>query len=325
MLRKSGRNSDARTWARKAYELDAGGVNDNARSIYALALLAPIADNRPARIGAPLDESQRNDLTLATKLLEELWKRNRLTESARLHIDIAVNLINAYRLAGNWDAAARVLEEALAIDPTETHLRAARAAVRFHAGDLKGSISDLDAVPWAPDTALMQAHALWRDGRADAAVKVAETVIVRAKGSEYEKAARITKSEILLAAGNLNDAETFAREIHAAAPLDAEAAAFLAQVLRRKGSKDEALSMLGAVLAHVDGSTDLYDRYLLADQFHQLDAPEVAADLLNGRVSLQRNSEPLRLFIASALEADRRETAKRVIDALDAELSNKPF
>lgn len=322
--RTRGMRKESRYWVEKAFEADTKEHHE-VRNAYALALLSRIEENRDALIGGVLSETDRSELRQATAILQSIWDKIKETERVVAEVAVAINLANAYRFADNQIEATRVVKEGLRACPADTELRRVRAMLRFRVGDIKGTLADLNEVPWASDSALLQAYALWRDNRLDEALECIMRVIEEADDLNHRKLARILRADILTASGKLDEAEKEYTEIQAENPLDLEIPASLAQLFRKKNLPERALAVLEDALRNVEDGTGVYWRYLLAGEFQKCDAPEQAVGLLEHRIDYTRDTEPLRLLLAAALEADRRETAKTVLSQVPAALLKTPY
>jgi tetratricopeptide (TPR) repeat protein len=322
--RRLGDSELSRKWSDLAYRSDKENRRE-VRYIYSANMLARLFESRTAIAGGTISDSDRKALDEAVPILEEVWREIRGHEDNQMIAAIATNLANALRLKGDNAAAFRVVDEALRVSPNEPALRTIRAWLRFFDQDIRGALDDISHTEWKPDTALMRAFSLWKLSRADEALNICQEIENRATEQDICHGARMLSIDINIDQNKIESAEAALGQALADDPRDVEAHIVRARIFKIRGQLDEARDALEAAAACVTADTRFPARYLLAQAYCAQAEPLKAVTLLSGLVDTQRDSEPLKLLIAAAFDADQRKTIKELLDQLPGSLRASRF
>lgn len=317
-------NASARRWAARSFDADIER-RPEVRLLYAVSELSELFPSVDIAAGGPITEVQRTKLSSAISILQDLWQQVKEYENTHFSTAVAVNLANAYRFVDDLPSAKSVVAEALSLNPKDRALREVRAWLKFYENDLDGALEDVAATEWKSDTALMRAFVLQKLGRSKEAIAAVAEIVERAPEPLFRKAGQMLKADILLDCGKVEEAEAVIEAVLADEPNDIAALVAKAKLKKRRDKPEAAVLDLERAIDRVGPNTRLVDRYLLAQALCLLGQPLRSLPLLEGNIDLQRDNEPLRLYLAAAFDADQRATIKSVLSQLPVSLRNAPY
>jgi tetratricopeptide (TPR) repeat protein len=318
VARRFGLSDQHQAWLSKAWHQ----LNERRSEVavpYSALLLEEAFKDRDVRLGAHPRGETANLLEQGIAILQEQRESARRREHLPIDVAIAVNLANALHFSGQTERALAVLDEEVAAGGPDPEVLGIRAHFRFIDGDAAGCLADLDKLMPLKDgkQRLLRATALRQSNQIAEAIRALEELRADPSASEIRSHILSDLVDCLVLVDDLDAAETLARNLAAQDPKIIEIQLPLHGVLLRQGKREEAASLLDRCLEQITDETPVFQRYLLASELRVGGRPSKAADLLDGKIDIKRNSEPVRLLLRCAIESDRRNLAKAIFDNLD--------
>jgi tetratricopeptide (TPR) repeat protein len=275
-----------------------------------------------------LSPEQKSKLVLASGLLLDRWDQIRLkppaTQANSIHIP--ANLMLAYRLTGDLEAAVKIGKQALEAQPDEPVLIEKLAAALLEIEAVDEAASYIDRLPISADTVMMYYHlysrqAQWMELRA----------LVRDHLELFPVFERgIARAAETLAELHLSDDEDRHEVLRSgitAAGDDPRALAILAQGARRFGFLDLAEACYkSAREATNPNSASFATRYALAHEAAAHGDWRTIARMFYGHINMEQDSADLRLLARALInQTPIREQARSFFAALPEPIKSEPY
>ena len=317
------RGSHGEWWhaAFAAYEAHPG--SDALSEMYASALLERIT----ARVGHLdrhiLTEDERTDVDAAIGIYEVLWPKLR-DDARRIReepVSIPINLVLAYRLRHQVQEAMEIAYEALARFPGNAHVAKAAASVLMEQGEGAQAGALLSEIEIDRETVVMRFGLAMASEDWDAVSDLVGNHLAVFPETE-RRSARAGCVLIDLKRAPANERRAILKAGLDSVRSDVRALILLARSAREFGLDDLGSDCFTAALTALDGGDNgLRARLSIANEAMARDKPGTAADMLIGRLPLDRDTFELRL-LAQALVYDYpiRQRAIRFFADLDAEV-----
>ncbi|NRQ18979.1 tetratricopeptide repeat protein [Ensifer sesbaniae] len=297
-----------------------------AKRLSAEAVIDAICEDKEYLHSGRLTERQRIDLEQAISKLSDVWKRIRTAEGEVDDADSAVccNLLLAYRISGDRKSAMELVREGIPLFGNDSAfiLRAAGAA--FETGD---PIIDelLPKLVDGPDKTLMvfQTAVASNDWQTLSAI---DPLTLEAVPQSERRICDLALRFAKLALSPPADLETALKDLVRDASDDPRLSILVAQycdTLKMDGLAEEAWrNAINAVNDTTHHSGRIMTATYAARKGHWSDA----ADILDGRIDENRDSEELRsLALGLVNERPTRERATAFFHRLPTEIRSKPF
>ncbi len=321
------RGSRGEWWDAALAAREAHPSSDALNEIYASALLERIVTKVGHLDRQILTEEERGDIDAAIEIYQILWPK--LRDDAR-HVreepvSIPINLVVGYRLRHQVQKAAKVANEALARFPGNAQVAKAAAAVLMEQGEGAQAGSLLSNIEIDQETIVMRFGIAMATGDWNTVsdLVVNHLAVFPETERSSAQAARVlldmrrapaNERPAILEAG-LKDCQS-----------DVRASILLARSAREYGLEDLGSDCFAAALAALHGGDDgLRARLSVANEAMAHKKPGIAADMLIGRLPLDRDTDELRL-LAQALVYDYpiRQRAIRFFADLDPGVRSLP-
>ena len=299
------RGSPGAWWDAAIAAHEAHPGSDALGEIYASALLERIV----ARVGhldrQILTEDERTDIDAAIGIYGFLWSQLR-DDARRIReepVSIPINLVVAYRLRNQVEEAMVIANEALARFPGNAHVAKAAASVLMELGDGAQAGALLSEIDIDRETVVMRFGVAMATEDWDTVSDLVDNHMACFSETERESA---RAARVLI---DLKRAPANERRAILKAGLDNFRSDVRASILLARGARECGLESLGsdffsAALTALKGGDDgLRARLSIANEAMARDKPGTAADMLIGRLPLDRDTFELRL-LAQALVYD---------------------
>ena len=301
--------------------------SDRLREMYASALLERIVSRVGGLDRQSLTEDECNDVETAVGIYEGLWPqlRDDPRHAREEPVSVPINLIVAYRLGHHGEQAVDTAREALARFPGNADVAKAAASVLMEQGEGAQARALLSGLEIDRETLMMRfGLAMATEDRntisdlvnnhlaifpqAELGFARAACVLADLSGSPVDERLEALEAEF----------ENFQSDVRAL-------------ILMAQNAREHDLVDLGnryfaaAEMAFEAGDDGLRARVAIANEALARRQPDIAADLLNGRLALDQDTFELRL-LARALVFDYpiRERAVRFFEDLAAEVQGLP-
>lgn len=299
------RGGDGEWWDAAIAAHEAHPDSDVVTEMYATALLERIVSRVGGFERKDLTENERTDVEVAKGIYEALWPQLR-DDPRRAHeqtVSVPINLIVAYRLAYQIEQAVDTAHEALARFPGNAHVAKAAASVLMEQGEGAQAAALLSQLEIDQETVMMRFGVAMATEDWDTVSDLVDNHLAFFPESERDmaRAARVL-------AGLHGSPVNQRREV-----LEAELANFQhdvrASIAFAQNAREHGLDELGnrcfdaARLAFDGGDDGVRARVSIASEALARRQPNIAADLLTGRLPLDQDSFELRL-LARALVFD---------------------
>lgn len=302
--------------------------SDHLREMYACGLLEEIVESNRTVGGRELtkDEQQKVRFALVTykKAWQEICNRSRLVRGDP--ISVPINLMSAYRLLDQGQEAIDVGLETIERFPNENIVRESVATALAEQGQSKQALELIAELPVTPQIAVIRFNVAtvsddW---------KLLSEVVKNHLDSLPEADHTLARAAGVVAHVELSDSEERLAILDQAISEfqgDTRALIRLCQCARKHGYGELARRYFTFARSAFAGGDDGYTcRLAVAQEAMSWEEPGTTAYLLDGHVSLDRDSDSLRL-LAQALVSDFpiRERALRFFDSLPSEVRSTTF
>lgn len=324
-LRKRNRRPD---WYRSARHAALLHPEDKQLQLLAAdASLDEILSDEAYKQSGSLTPEQRAQVLNAIDVLAAEWKQAQLRESGilDLHAVTCSNLIVAYRAVGDLPKALATARQGRAAAPLDEDIARRAVAVAMESGDIEMATVALSVLSIGPDTTLLSVGLHANKGEwqqvADLCAEVPYGL------PEHDRVNLTTLGRV--AAIKLAPAESrrgLIESLIAETAEDLDASLIVIQAARSEKAHDLADAVYARLIQMVDASTHRAERYGIAHQAALRDEWSTVADLLDGHVAEDQDSEDLQtLARAYVNERPMRERGIRFFERLPAELRGSPF
>ena len=322
-LCQAARNRDDPNWTKLAIEaFHVDETDEQIRLNWAEAVLElEIRSNARSAQGGISDFPVFADLEEAAEILFQdcISKRSRFS-LATIH-----NAGLTLRLVDRSDDAKRVLEFGLALYPEEPSICLQMAIIAHEAREFDLFWMVLDSKSEHPEALALRveavAHVL------DPAKALEQLESIDQTGWSEEHQLMMLSSE-MTALSKMGDWATAILKCNQAAernPSSIRLKILLAKVLRFSGDMTGATSCLEAVVAELPADMVMAERVEIASEYRQLENHDGLAALLEQHVSIQHDSEALRLLVSALISGQKHRRALELYDTLPNELANEEW
>ncbi len=297
--------------------------HDELQDLAAEAVIERGLSTEGVLIGERIDDAPNvEQIRAACVRRQTLWHTLHNSEVTEIDPSLPHNLAQGYRLLGELDAAAAVLDAAIDAIPDCNDFYQTRVVLYVGAGDIPAALELLAEAPDHPQNRLLAIELTLDDDPAralDALLELRSELNVARIG--FVADALIAKCYVLL--DRTDDAIA-----HLQSTVDAtgtvEAFSHLARLCHDLDhpSKDVALE---CALEAVNDSTPFFVRFELATLLDEAALHESAFLLLHGHVDTTRDTPTLRLYLKSLVHSDRRTQARETFEAMPEALKDKPY
>lgn len=270
--------------------------NESISENYASALLDRVLTNQGFLYGRVLDDAERSQLEEVVSILQERWSQLRDSRGRDDRISVPLNLMVANRLLHRTGDAVGVGREALRRFPSSEEVKERLAAALFEHGD-KGKAEELvSSLPINRETAMMRFDLAINAGDWKALLELVDRHLEEFPELErgLARAGRVLASVEL---ANPSERRELLKAHEGEFERDARACMILSQVARMHGEADLSETYFSTGRRAVTMGDDSFAaRMFTADEAMKRGEPGIAAELLSGRVPLDRDGPELRLL-----------------------------
>lgn len=263
-------------------------------------------------------------LKQACDRLLQIWSKLVTTEVATIDVSLPHNLAQGFRLLGNDDQAAEILDTAITRLGDDPDLIRTRAVVLVHQNRFKDAERLLEKLPDDTEARLFHAELVMR--REPATVRKCLTQITDnfQIDSRFRCQAKQLIARSYLEEGNPSAAIeqlTALRSFYGNNPeilinlADAQAAA-------QDSAVDETLT---SALTHLTASTNMFVRFRLAEALFDHEQYEKTVSILENTIDTSRDSPPLRLYLAALINGGFRAQSRQLLESLESNLKQLPY
>lgn len=316
-------NPEWREAARAAFSLFPD-IDEIKRSA-AEADLDEIMESRWVLLGQCLPIGFETDiLHTATKHLSSLWNKQKNFEGPLVETSLPRNLVLAYRTLGDHDAAAKILDDALAKKPDDIDLIRERAAIYVVCDDDKKALQLLQEKAGRDlGAAIMIAEQLLSQDP-EAARKVLNDVDSTDIDESNQLIISFLEIESYFQEGKSDVGLEQAKALAEAYPEKIEVLIFLAHCQNRyEGTLSD--ETLNHAIELLDDASSFYDRFIIAKKLDKRQRYDEVVDVLYGWVDLTRDTPALRLLLSAMINTDRRRQAHDAVKKLPPNIAEMPF
>lgn len=263
------------------------------------------------------------NLNDAISVLQSIWDTIKTRED-KIDISLATNLASAYRILGNHEYAAKVLDEALAKVPDDIILIKLRAISHIALKQEEEALALLLKKRGTdPEAAILTAELLLnRD------LKKALDLLAEINKLEMDDEQRVLVSLLQIDAyireGKYDIALERARSLTANYPEKIEVIIALSNTLEKCGDSTAKETLLKA-RDLINENSSFVDRFLIAKELNHWEYYDEAVELLDGHVDFQRDTPALQLFLAALKHSNRRRQAYECIKSIPPEFAENPW
>ena len=321
------RGSQGAWWDAAIAAHEAHPDSDALRETYASALLERIVSRVGGLDRQSLTEDERTDVEAAIDIYEALWPqlRDGPRRAREEPVSVPINLIVAYRLGHQVEQAVDTAREALARFPGNADMAKAAASVLMEKGEGTQARALLSQLEIDRETVLMRFGLAMATEDWDTVLDLVDNHLAIFPETERDFACA---ARVLV---DLNGSPVDERREVLEAELENFQSDVRALVLMARNAREHGLDDLGdryftaAGTAFDDGNNGLRARVSMANEALARRQPDIAADLLTGRLPLDQDTFELRL-LAQALVYDYpiRERAVRFFEDLAPEVRSLP-
>jgi tetratricopeptide (TPR) repeat protein len=296
--------------------------NRQLRAIRAEMVVDRILSVDRSALGAQIAQpSSPAELREAAREFEYLWNYS-IERELPPDLFAAHNGALAYRILGELDAAAKLLDEALSRGSKHDEIKRLRISIFLQRGQITEATKLADCLSDSPQNNIYRA-----DLRAKSDPAGARALLARR--SEYTDSRHIVAAaeiyiDTLLAEGQFDEAIVEAERFQTLLPDDPLPALALYRIHSAQGHQNAAV-FLDEAVQRVHEGTDFVVRFLVSQVLGEAQRFDDVVDLLYGRVSLARDAPAIREIVAAAANADRRTILSEILSALPEEVRNLPF
>jgi tetratricopeptide (TPR) repeat protein len=253
-----------------------------------------------------LSETERRNLEAATETLSSRWEHERGTDGPLRPEGAALcgNLMIGLAALDEFPKALHVARQGLALSPDDMELLARAASVAVEADDFLLAGQILPKLPVTSENVVLKFRYHASQGEWSELVELFEnnrSLIPAAEEPLIRTAAKLAAIRI-----GANDPEEQRRKlliIADDAARDPRASIVVADFARRKNLEDIADIAFKTALTHIDEDSHAADRLMVADHASRRGDAAIVADLLDGRIAEDHDSEGLQV-LARAFVSD---------------------
>ncbi|MFN4311815.1 MAG: PIN domain-containing protein [Ferrovibrio sp.] len=288
------------------------------------ALLTEITKNPQKLHGRQLSLEDRTKIDRAIAILEVLWEKGRKAEAPQRYALHAYNLIVGLRFLGKLDDAWRRVEEVEKVAPNEPMTLFHKAAILLEQGKRSEAEKILDLVS-NDELQIMgvRFEVLASVGRFQEALDLADKML--AIPDLQDRPSLIAdRISLLWQTGKKDEARAEAEALINDKVEDVVGYAALCRIHGLEGNEDEAQGVAELGMQTEGYRTNPLSRLVLGMEAFEAHAWDVAADALGSLASPDTASVPLKRQLIALINANRRNEAVALIEAMSPEVANRP-
>jgi tetratricopeptide (TPR) repeat protein len=263
------------------------------------------------------------NLNDTVSILQTIWDKIKIDEN-KVDISLSNNLAMAYRILGNNEDAAKVIDEALAKAPDDTTLIKLRAILYIALKQKDDAIKLLLKKRGIDPECIILTAELLLDKDPEKARDLLSEIGKPIIADEHYVAASLISIESYHREGNIEKALAQAKSLAAEHPQKIEVIIVLSSIQRECGDVSADETLLHAKHL-INENTRFVDRFFLARGLHNWGDHEEAVRILDGYVDLRRDTPALQLFLVALKDSDRRRQAYECINKLPADIIERPW
>ena len=302
--------------------------SDHLTEMYACGLLEEIVESNRTVGGRVLTKDEEQKVRFAVETYKMAWQeiRNRSRLVRGDPISVPINLMSAYRLLDQGQEAIDVGLETIERFPNEKAIRESVATALAEQGQSKQALELIADLPVTPQIAVIRFNVATLTDDWKLLAEVVENHLDSLPEADHT----LARAAGVVANVELSDSEErFAILDQAISEFlsDTRALIRLCQCARKHGYGELARRYFAFARSTFAGGDNSYTcRLAIAQEAMSWEEPGTTADLLDGHVPLDRDSDLLRL-LAQALVSDFpiRERALRFFDSLPSEIRSISF
>jgi len=276
-----------------------------------------------------LPSPERKKLTTAMAVLQTQWDRVRGKDGPARPEDVALcgNLILGLATLDEYTRAIAAARQGLELAPDDIELRANAAVVALEAGDMTFAGGLLEKLPTTADTVALKFS--YHASRSDWAEVVAlfessRVLIPPADLTIVATTARL--AAIKETVGDPSEREMQIAKIAEEATLDARASVVVADFAHRESMEEIADRAFVTALRLITEDSHVADRMMVAHHASRRGDAGIVADLLDGRVPVDHDSDALRLLTKAFVNDNPiRQRALAFFDRLPRAVRELPY
>ncbi len=301
IAKENGDLEEARKWRETMVEQEQA-EDPSFKASLATILIEQVLVDRFDMYTKQIDDSQREQLQRAVKLLSEAWDSVADTELRSVRTDWIINRSTALRLLGKSEASIKDLDTALEIEPAHPMLLKNRAILAFEQGDRENAIEFLKKIQSDPEIFEAQviiANILFADNRYDEAITKLDDLLNTNPSSELQDDANRLLVRIYIATECLEEAEQILTPMLESSPTSVLNLINAALISSKMGKGDKAISQLKEAYNYALNSKDFLEIVELAAELFINKQFKEAATLYEKLADTSQNSQLTQWLVQS--------------------------
>ena len=289
------------------------------KAAFATILIEQVLVDRFDMYTKQIDDSQREQLHRAVKLLSEAWDSVADTELRSVRTDWIINRSTALRLLGESEAAIKDLDTAIEFEPSHPMLLKNRAILVFEQGDRKRAIEFLEKIQSDPEifeAQVLIANILFADNRYDEAITKLDDLLNTNPSSELQDDANRLLVRIYIATERLEEAEQILTPMLESSPTSVLNLINAALISSKIGKGDKAISQLKEAYNYALNSKDFLEIVELAAELFINKQFKETATLYEKLADTSQNSQLTQWLVQSYYNSGEIEKALKICQKL---------
>ena len=281
------------------------GDHPGFKAALATILIEQVLADRFDMYTKQIDDSQKEQLHRAVKLLSEAWDSVADTEVRSARTDWIINRSTALRLLEESEASIRDIDTAIKIEPSHTMLSMLlknRAILSFEQGDREGAIEFLEKIQSEPEVyeaQILVANILFADNRYDEAITKLDDLLKTNPSSELQDEANRCLVRVYITAERFEEAQLILTPMLESSPTSVLNLINAALISRKMGKGDEAISQLKKAYDYALDSKDFLEIVELAAELFINKQFKEAATLYEKLADTSQNSQLTQWLVQS--------------------------
>lgn len=318
LLREEGETD----WRNDAEELALNfPESDIASKLKANAIMDAVLEADPNLIGARWPRG-KDEVEAAAEVLEHAWNDSRHRETDPDYM-AANNAAIAFAALQNYSRAALIADSAIQAGCMTLEILRLRVGLFLEVGDQESATKLAEQFEGDLKYELVQADQLLKSNPSKAR-GIVETVRERLDESNHIFLAFNIIVDSFIQESNFKSAFREAEELSEKFPNHSAGPILKFKVLSIQGTHD-AKHLLSEAIDRIGPQTDMLSLFTLARVLASAEMHEEVVHILGDHVDYGRDSEALRLYLVSALNADRRASVSDILTKLPHDVRETPF
>ena len=298
------------------------GDHPGFKAALATILIEQVLADRFDMYTKQIDDSQKEQLHRAVKLLSEAWDSVADTEVRSARTDWIINRSTALRLLEESEASIKDIDTAIKLEPSHTMLSMLlknRAILAFEQGDRKGAIEFLEKIQSEPEifeAQILVANILFADKCYDEAITKLTDFIATNPSSELQDEANRCLVRVYIAAERIKEAELILTPMLESSPTSVLNLINAALISSKRGKDNEAISQLIEAYNYALDSKDFLEIVELAAELFSNKRFKEAATLYEKLADTSQNSQLTQWLVQSYYNSGEIEKALKICQKL---------